>query len=79
MRTPASGQYHSQSSTGRDTSGAATFTDDLISELIRAEDDGDRLTADELRMLAEVLLMAGTDTTRNQLAAVVQDLCDCSC
>ena len=44
------------------------LTDDLISELIRAEDDGDRLTADELRMLAEVLLMAGTDTTRNQLA-----------
>jgi cytochrome P450 len=52
------------------------LTDDLISELIRAEDDGNRLTADELRMLAEVLLMAGTDTTRNQLAAAVQDLCD---
>jgi hypothetical protein len=28
------------------------LTDDLISELIRAEDDGDRLTADELTMLA---------------------------
>ena len=53
-----------------------SLTDDLISELIRAEDDGDRLTADELRVLAEVLLMAGTDTTRNQLAAAVQDLCD---
>jgi hypothetical protein len=52
------------------------LTDDLISELIRAEDDGDRLTADELRMLAEVLLIAGTDTTRNQLAAAVQVLCD---
>ncbi len=52
------------------------LTDDLISELIRAECDGDRLTADELRMLAEVLLMAGTDTTRNQLAAAVLDLCD---
>ena len=52
------------------------LTDDLISELIRAEEDGDRLTSDELRMLAEVLLMAGTDTTRNQLAAAVQDLCD---
>ena len=48
------------------------LTDDLISELIRAEDDGDRLTADELRMLAAALLMAGTDTTRNQLAAAVQ-------
>jgi cytochrome P450 len=52
------------------------LTDDLISQLIRAEDDGDRLTAVELRMLAEGLLMAGTDTTRNQLAAAVEDLCD---
>lgn len=52
------------------------LTDDLISELIRAEDDGDRLSGDELRILAGGLLMAGTDTTRNQLAAAVQDLCD---
>ena len=34
------------------------LTDDLISELIRAEDDGDRLSPDELRMLAAGLLMA---------------------
>jgi cytochrome P450 len=53
-----------------------TLTDDLLSDLIRAEDDGDRLTADELRMLVAGLLMAGTDTTRNQLAASVQVLCD---
>ncbi len=53
-----------------------TLSDDLISELIRAEDDGDRLSAAELRMLAAGLLMAGTDTTRNQLAASVQVLCD---
>lgn len=53
-----------------------TLTDDLISELIRAEDDGDRLSADDLRMLAAGLLMAGTDTTRNQLAASVHVLCD---
>lgn len=52
------------------------LTDDLISELIRAEDDGDRLSGDELRMLVAGLLMAGTDTTRNQLAASVQVLCD---
>jgi cytochrome P450 len=52
------------------------LTDDLISELIRAEDGGDRLSTDELRMLAAGLLMAGTDTTRNQLAASVQVLCD---
>jgi cytochrome P450 len=52
------------------------LTDDLISELIRAEDDGDRLSAGELRMLVAGLLMAGTDTTRNQLAASVHVLCD---
>jgi cytochrome P450 len=52
------------------------MTDDLISELIRAEDAGDRLTHDELLMLAAGLLMAGTDTTRNQLAAAVQVLVD---
>jgi cytochrome P450 len=52
------------------------LTDDLMSQLIRAEDDGDRLTADELRMLAGGLLMAGTDTTRNQLTSAVGDLCD---
>jgi cytochrome P450 len=53
-----------------------TLTDDLLSDLIRAEDDGDRLSADELRMLVAGLLMAGTDTTRNQLAASVHVLCD---
>jgi cytochrome P450 len=52
------------------------LTDDLISDLIRAEDDGDRLTHDELLMLAATLLTAGTDTTRNQLAAAIQVLCD---
>ena len=52
------------------------LTDDLISELIRAEDDGDRLSTDELRMLVAGLLMAGTDTTRLQLGAAVHVLCD---
>ncbi|MCP9276508.1 cytochrome P450 [Mycolicibacterium arenosum] len=52
------------------------LSEDLISELIRAEDDGDRLTQEELLMLAAVLLTAGTDTTRNQLAASVQALCE---
>jgi cytochrome P450 len=51
-------------------------TDDLISELIRAEDEGDHLSMAELRMLAGGLLMAGTDTTRNQVAAAVDILCD---
>lgn len=52
------------------------LTDDLLSALIRAEDDGDRLNAEELRMLAAGLLMAGTDTTRNQLAASIQVMCE---
>lgn len=54
----------------------ASLSDDLISELIRTEDDGDRLTHDELLMLCATLLGAGTDTTRNQLAAAVQTLAD---
>jgi cytochrome P450 len=61
-----------------------SLTDDLLSDLIRAEDDGDhhgdrhgdRLDAAELRMLAGGLLLAGTDTTRNQVAASVHVLCD---
>ncbi|KZS62413.1 cytochrome [Mycobacterium kansasii] len=52
------------------------LTDDLISELIRAEEDGARLNRDELCRLVSAMLMAGTDTTRNQLAAAVQVLCD---
>jgi len=54
----------------------ATLTDDLISELIRAEDDGDRLAHRELLMLAGSLLAAGTDTTRNQYAAAIEALID---
>lgn len=48
--------------------------DDLISELIRVEEDGDRLGHGELVNLVAILLNAGTDTTRNQLAAAVQVL-----
>ncbi|MDM4138810.1 MULTISPECIES: cytochrome P450 [Mycobacterium] len=53
-----------------------SLTDDLLSDLIRAEDEGERLDAAELRMLAGGLLLAGTDTTRNQVAASVQVLCE---
>ena len=53
-----------------------SLTDDLISDLIRAEDEGDRLSIDELRMLAAGILLAGTDTTRNQVAAAVDVFCD---
>lgn len=52
------------------------LTDDLLSDLMRSEVDGDRLTHEELLTLAAQLLMAGTDTTRNQLAAAVQVFCD---
>jgi cytochrome P450 len=41
--------------------------DDLLTALIEAEEDGDRLSHSECVMLAEAVLMAGTDTTRNQL------------
>ena len=53
-----------------------TLTDDLLSDLIRAEHQGERLNVEELRMLAAALLLAGTDTTRNQVAASVGVLCD---
>lgn len=44
---------------------------DLLSDLIAVEEAGDRLSTDELVMLAEAVLMAGTDTTRNQLACAL--------
>ncbi|MEA2452804.1 MAG: pimeloyl-[acyl-carrier protein] synthase [Actinomycetota bacterium] len=39
--------------------------DDLITELIRAEDEGDRLTPEELRATLILLLVAGHETTMN--------------
>ncbi len=45
--------------------------DDLLSDLIAMEESGDRLSTDELVTLAETVLMAGTDTTRNQLACAL--------
>tara|TARA_B110000495_G_scaffold48215_1_gene40230 strand:- start:18 stop:884 length:867 start_codon:yes stop_codon:yes gene_type:complete len=45
--------------------------EDLLTDLIRAEEDGDRLSTDELLSMANALLLAGTDTTRNQLACAV--------
>ena len=53
-----------------------SLTDDLLSDMMRAEIEGDRLTHPELLTLAATLLMAGTDTTRNQLAAAVEVFCD---
>ncbi len=45
--------------------------DDLLSDMIAAEEAGDRLSIDELVMMSEAVLLAGTDTTRNQLACAV--------
>lgn len=45
--------------------------DDLLSDLIAVEEAGDRLSNPELVMLAVAVLMAGTDTTRNQLACAL--------
>ncbi len=45
--------------------------EDLLSSLIAIEESGDRLSTDEMVMLAEAVLMAGTDTTRNQLACCI--------
>ncbi len=46
-------------------------SDDLISALIAAEEAGDRLTHEELVVMCEAVLMAGTDTTRNQLGCSI--------
>jgi cytochrome P450 len=40
---------------------------DLLSELIAVEEAGDRLTAAEMLAVTNMMLVAGTDTTRNQL------------
>ncbi len=41
--------------------------DDLITDLIAAEAEGDRLSTDELVMMVNAVIVGGTDTTRNQL------------
>ncbi len=43
--------------------------DDLISELVRAEQDGDRLTEDEMISTIFLLLLAGHETTVNLIAS----------
>jgi cytochrome P450 len=45
--------------------------EDLLSDMIAAEESGDRMSTSELVMMTEAVLMAGTDTTRNQLACAV--------
>jgi len=45
--------------------------DDLLSSLIAAEEEGDRLSTAELVMMVNAVIVAGTDTTRNQLSCAV--------
>jgi cytochrome P450 len=45
--------------------------DDLLTDLIAAEEQGDRLSSDELETMAVAVLVGGTDTTRNQLGCTV--------
>jgi cytochrome P450 len=45
--------------------------DDLLTDLIAAEEAGDRLSPQELESMAVSVLVAGTDTTRNQLACTM--------
>ena len=42
--------------------------EDIISLLVQAEEDGDRLTADELAAMVAMLLVAGNETTTHLLA-----------
>jgi len=46
--------------------------DDLLSRLIAVEEAGDTLTAEELHAVVAMMLVAGTDTTRNQLGNMIQ-------
>jgi cytochrome P450 len=45
----------------------AAPADDLLSGLLAVEEEGDRLTREELVEMVGTILLAGTDTTRNQL------------
>ena len=45
--------------------------DDLLSNLIAVEEEGDRLSASELLSVVSMMLVAGTDTTRNQLSNMI--------
>jgi cytochrome P450 len=50
--------------------------DDLITELLQAEEDGDRLTEEECLHLVSAVLVGGVDTTQAQLAHGVRLFCE---
>jgi cytochrome P450 len=48
--------------------------DDLVSDLVAVEVDGERLSDQDIATLADNIITAGTDTTRNELACGVFEL-----
>ena len=48
--------------------------DDIMTALVNAEIDGDRLTSDEINMFFVTLVVAGNETTRNLIAHSLQAL-----
>jgi cytochrome P450 len=50
--------------------------DDLITDLLHAEEEGDRLSHDELRNLILNILVGGVDTSQSQLAHAIRLLAD---
>jgi cytochrome P450 len=50
--------------------------DDIVSELLRAEVDGERLTAAEFNAFVMVLAVAGNETTRNLISGGFRALCE---
>ncbi len=51
-------------------------TDDLTSELVNAEIEGERLTSQELGSFFVLLVVAGNETTRNAISHGMKALCD---
>lgn len=50
--------------------------DDLVTSLVQASEDGDRLSANELFSMIGSILFAGYDTTRNQLGLAIAKFCE---
>ena len=52
-----------------------TPRDDLVTALVQASEDGDRLSSLELFSMIGGILFAGYDTTRNQLGQALATFC----
>ena len=50
--------------------------DDLVSRLVEAEEEGDKLTADETKVMLRLLLAAGNETTTNLIGNGIRALLD---